>query len=178
MVYTFRQSRGYTFEQKEMVKFFNNQQDWHARRMGGTSMGMPDVLITNNNHENGSILWAVECKSRTGKNINDPNNQLAYVPQDQIQRCYSMLEMFAAYKRKNVILAFRFATKKPRKHHYFFFRILNMYNVKSVTVTREGEIRYTQQLKEILCSLSYKKYTTFEKLMKNIPEPFTPTLII
>lgn len=174
MVYTFRQSRGYTFEQKEMVGFFDSQDDWHARRLGGTSMGLPDVLITNNKE---SILWSVECKSITAKDMNDTKKHKGYIPQDQIQRCYAMLDMFSIYKLRHVIFAFRFATKKPRKHHYFFFKITDMTNVKSVTVTRDGTIRYTKQSKEVPFSLSYRKYKTFENLMNDEFEPFTPTLV-
>jgi hypothetical protein len=173
MSYNFRRSRGYTFEQKEMVGFFDSRDNWHARRLGGTSTGMPDVLITNNKD---SILWSVECKSMTAKDVNDPNNQKGYIPQDQIQRCYSMLDMFSVYIQKNVVFAFKFATKKPRKHHYFFFKIHGMTNIKSLICTTDGEVRTTKQSKDIPCAIAYAKYKTFEKLMKDEPEPFTPTL--
>jgi len=163
LVYHFRQSRGYTFEQKELVTYFDGRDDWHARRLGGTSMGMPDVLITNNKDW---ILWSVECKSVTAKDMNDKNGHKGYIPQDQIQRCYSMLDMFSVYYKKHVIFAFRFATKKPRKHHYFFFKITDMENVKSFICTRDGNVRTTKQIIDQPNIIKYERYQTFEKLMK------------
>ena len=71
------------------------------RRLGGSFSGLPDVGIVNNSE---SLLYAVEAKSTV---YND-----CIIPIKQIKRCMEFLKLFDIYKKKNVIFAFRFATKK------------------------------------------------------------------
>lgn len=90
-----RRSRGYNFEHR-LVKKLNNG-DWIARRLGGSSTGLPDIVAVNNRL---SILLSIEAKSATGNSI--------YVPPDQIVRCHAITKMFEAYHEKHIILAFKF----------------------------------------------------------------------
>jgi len=90
-----RRSRGYNFEYKLVKKL--NSGDWIARRLGGSSTGLPDIVAVNNRL---SILLAIEAKSATGNSI--------YVPPDQIVRCHMITKMFEAYNEKHIILAFKF----------------------------------------------------------------------
>lgn len=92
-----RRERGYAFE-KRIVDFFNGQPHWQARRLGGSSTGLPDVAITNNE---ASVLYTVEAKS------NKVGNE-AYIDNDQIVRCLDVLDFLGAYKKKQVIFAFKF----------------------------------------------------------------------
>lgn len=94
-----RRSRGYSFEHL-LVRKLNNEY-WTARRLGGSSTNLPDIIAVNNLE---SILLSVEAKSGTGDNL--------YVPGDQIRRCVEIKEMFSAYKSSHVILAFKFMTKR------------------------------------------------------------------
>lgn len=139
---TLRQGRGYYFEIKLVADFTDGNYDdrWEARRLGGASSGLPDVLITNNAR---SLLYSVECKSATTKDPNDKNGKLAVIPPIQIQRCEDMLNMFSIYKYKYVLFAFKFSQKKPKTAKYYFMRIKLLHNVKSVTMTHEGIVRYT-----------------------------------
>lgn len=99
MVHTRRQARGYTFEKQLVTEF--NKGNWQARRLGGSSSGLPDVGIVNNEQ---SILYAIEAKSTV--------YNFCEVPVKQIVRCLDYLKLHSIYKTKNVILAFRFATKR------------------------------------------------------------------
>jgi Holliday junction resolvase len=97
---TIRRSRGYSYEHS-LVQRLNNKKDWHARRLGGSSTGLPDIIAVNNKK---AILLTIEAKSGTG--------DILYVPQEQIERCILISEMFSYYKTRHVILAFKFMRKK------------------------------------------------------------------
>lgn len=90
-----RRSRGYNFEHR-LVKQLNSR-EWTARRLGGSSTGLPDIVAVNNRE---SVLLSIEAKSATGNSI--------YVPQDQILRCYKITKMFEVYRERHIILAFKF----------------------------------------------------------------------
>lgn len=94
-----RRSRGYNFEHR-LVKQLNAG-EWTARRLGGSSTGLPDIVAVNNKD---SVLLSIEAKSATSNSI--------YVPQDQIGRCYIITEMFGTYDNRYIILAFKFMRKK------------------------------------------------------------------
>lgn len=94
-----RRSRGYSYEHS-LVKRLNNH-SWIARRLGGSSTGLPDIVAVNNKE---AILLSIEAKSGTGDAL--------YVQPDQLQRCLLIREMFDYYKTKHVILAFKFMRKK------------------------------------------------------------------
>src|SRR5918992_2201593 len=94
-----RRSRGYSYEHT-LVQRLNNG-SWVARRLGGSSTGLPDIVAVNNKE---STLLSIEAKSGTG--------DVLYVLPDQLQRCISIKDMFSYYKKKHVILAFKFMQKK------------------------------------------------------------------
>ena len=98
-----RRSRGYSYEYS-IVNRINNNRNWIAKRLGGSSVGLPDIIAVNNNK---AILLVIEAKSGTGESL--------YVPSDQIERCFSIVKMFRYYNDKNVILAFKFLRKKRIK---------------------------------------------------------------
>ncbi|MFI5406294.1 MAG: resolvase [Nitrososphaerales archaeon] len=83
-----------------MVKELNTG-EWIARRLGGSSTGLPDIVAVNNTD---STLLSIEAKTATSNSI--------YVPQDQIDRCYLITQMFEAYKDRYIILAFKFMRKQ------------------------------------------------------------------
>lgn len=95
-----RRQRGYFWEDT-LVKRFNAIDGWHAFRLGSPSTALPDVLAVNNKK---SILYAIEAKSGTTESLQ--------VPFDQIDRCKNWTEHFKLYKKRKVILAFKFSTKK------------------------------------------------------------------
>lgn len=94
-----RRSRGYSYEHT-LVQRLNNG-SWVARRLGGSSTGLPDIVAVNNKE---ATLLSIEAKSGTG--------DVLYVHPDQLQRCLLIRDMFGYYKTKHVILAFKFMRKK------------------------------------------------------------------
>lgn len=104
-----RRSRGYNFEYS-LVNAFNNHisGEWNARRLGGSSSGLPDVVVTNNTK---SILYSIECKSGQGNTL--------YIPKDQVERCFEITNKFlSSYVNKHVSFAFKFKGNKKRKLQY------------------------------------------------------------
>ena len=97
-----RRSRGYSFEHTLVQRL--NSGVWNARRLGGSSTGLPDIIAVNNMD---AILLTIEAKSGTG--------DILYVPQDQIERCLLIRKMFSFYKIRHIILAFKFMSKKRFK---------------------------------------------------------------
>lgn len=94
-----RRSRGYNYEHT-LVQRLNNGQ-WLARRLGGSSTGLPDIVAVNND---AGILLTIEAKSGT--------SDILYVPQDQIERCLVVRNMFGIYPQRHIIFAFKFMNKK------------------------------------------------------------------
>ncbi|HET6727374.1 MAG TPA: hypothetical protein VFH19_05015 [Nitrososphaeraceae archaeon] len=94
-----RRNRGYSFEHVLVQKLNTNV--WNARRLGGSSANLPDIIAVNNME---SIFLSIEAKSGTADSL--------YVPSDQIQRCFQIRDMFQVYKTAHVILAFKFMRKK------------------------------------------------------------------
>jgi len=78
-----------------------NSGSWHARRLGGSSTGLPDIVAVNNTD---GILLTIEAKSGT--------SDILYVPQDQVERCLDVRNMFGIYPTRHIILAFKFMSKK------------------------------------------------------------------
>ncbi len=95
-----RRQRGYQWEDT-IVKRFNSSDNWKAFRLGSPSIALPDVLAVNTKD---SAIFTIEAKSGTSTSLP--------VPADQIERCLSWIKTFDIYKRKNVILAFKFLSKK------------------------------------------------------------------
>ena len=95
-----RRQRGYQWEDS-LVKRFNKINDWKAFRLGSPSVALPDILTVNNKD---SVLYTIEAKSGTGTTLT--------VPFDQIIRCLNWTNNFQVYKTREVILAFKFLSKK------------------------------------------------------------------
>ena len=95
-----RRQRGYNWEDT-LVKRFNSLESWKAFRLGSPSVALPDVLSVNNPE---STIFTIEAKSGTGTTL--------YVPFDQIERCLNWIDNFRVYQKREVILAFKFLSKK------------------------------------------------------------------
>jgi Holliday junction resolvase len=98
---------------------------WHARRLGGSSTGLPDIVAVNNTD---GILLTIEAKSGT--------SDILYVPQDQVERCLVIRNMFGVYPERHIILAFKFMSKKRfrRKNEtvYESRKLLEYYKVADI----------------------------------------------
>lgn len=79
--------------------------NWHARRLGGSSTGFPDIVAVNNSKRR---LLTIEAKAGTSDNL--------YVPPDQIERCRKVLDIFGLYESRFAILAFKFMNKRRTKN--------------------------------------------------------------
>lgn len=95
-----RRQRGYHWEDT-IVKRFNSLNDWKAFRLGSPSVALPDVLVISTKS---STIFTIEAKSGTGTTLQ--------VPFDQIIRCLKWTDTFELYKKRKVILAFKFLSKK------------------------------------------------------------------
>ena len=95
-----RRQRGYQWEDT-LVKRFNKLDSWKAFRLGSPSVALPDILSLNNED---SIIFTIEAKSGTSTSLT--------VPDDQIVRCMNWTENFKVYQTRQVILAFKFLSKK------------------------------------------------------------------
>ena len=95
-----RRQRGYNWEDT-LVKRFNSLESWKAFRLGSPSVALPDVLSVNNLE---SAIFTIEAKSGTGTTL--------HVPFDQIERCLNWIDNFRVYQKREVILAFKFLSKK------------------------------------------------------------------
>ncbi|MBL7001533.1 MAG: resolvase [Nitrosopumilus sp.] len=95
-----RRQRGYQWEDT-LVKRFNSVKQWKAFRLGSPSIALPDVLAVNTEE---NTIFTIEAKSGTSTSLP--------VPADQIERCLEWIKTFDIYKKRNVLLAFKFLSKK------------------------------------------------------------------
>ena len=95
-----RRQRGYQWEDT-IVKRFNSSKNWNGFRLGSPSIALPDVLAVNTQE---STIFTIEAKSGTTMSLP--------VPADQIERCLKSINIFDIYKKRKVILAFKFLSKK------------------------------------------------------------------
>ncbi len=95
-----RRQRGYHWEDT-IVKRFKSTEKWKAFRLGSPSIALPDVLAINTEE---SAIFTIEAKSGTSTSLP--------VPSDQIERCLEWINTFDIYKKRNVLLAFKFLSKK------------------------------------------------------------------
>jgi Holliday junction resolvase len=125
-----RRSRGYNYEHTLVHRL--NGGLWIARRLGGSSTGLPDIVAVNNTE---ATLLSIEAKSGTGDAL--------YVQPDQIERCLLIRNMFGYYRTKHVILAFRFMRKKRftrKKQVVYEKRRLVEYYKNADTLNRLGKM--------------------------------------
>ena len=129
-----RRQRGYHWEDT-IVKRFNGLKDWKAFRLGSPSVALPDVLAISTKN---STIFTIEAKSGTGNSLQ--------VPFDQIIRCQKWTETFELYKKRKVVLAFKFLSKKridigqyeSRKLREFFKIWDSSLNITDYVCTYEG----------------------------------------
>ena len=95
-----RRQRGYQWEDT-IVKRFKKSENWKAFRLGSPSIALPDVLAVNTQE---STIFTIEAKSGTSTSLP--------VPADQIQRCLDWIKTFDIYEKKQVLLVFKFLSKK------------------------------------------------------------------
>jgi len=95
-----RRQRGYHWEDT-LVKRFNSVEKWKAFRLGSPSIALPDVLAVNTEE---NTIFTIEAKSGTSTSLP--------VPSDQIERCLEWIKTFDIYKKRHVLLAFKFLSKK------------------------------------------------------------------
>lgn len=157
-----RRSRGYAFEHG-LVERFNELGDWKARRLGGSSTGLPDIVAVNNEK---SVLLTIEAKSGT--------SDILYVPQDQIARCIVVREMFGAYSERHIVFAFKFMSKKrfrrKKKTVYEQRKLVEYYKVADVLVG-------ANPLPIVKCTYDGRTYAmhgskTVALVLPNLPMPF------
>jgi Holliday junction resolvase len=120
---TIRQQRGYSFEYK-IVTEVNKMDGWVARRLGGSSTGLPDIVATNNQK---SRLIVAELKSLTPRALKTSKNlasSVLYIPQDEAARCVNVARMFGVYKYPEVVFAFKFSNVSTRMPIYYYFALL------------------------------------------------------
>lgn len=157
-----RRSRGYAFE-TSIVKFFDSKQDWHARRLGGSSVGLPDVVVTNNTK---GILFTIEAKSTF--------QDQAYIHNDQIVRCLDVSNVFGVYQKRYIVFAFKFSANKEKgrdKLHYYFFKVTwlkGLENIEWVKCFYDGRLRYKLINADVKAQLKLIKYEKLSDLKDNI----------
>ena len=95
-----RRQRGYAWEET-LAKRFNSTPGWRAFRLGSPSIRLPDVLAVNTAKK---TLLVMEAKSGTAVSLP--------VPSEQIARCVEWIDIFEIYKKRDVVLAFKFLSKK------------------------------------------------------------------
>jgi len=152
-----RRQRGYQWEDT-IVKRFNATDNWKAFRLGSPSIALPDVLAVNTDN---STIFTIEAKSGTSTSLP--------VPADQIERCLSWIKTFDIYEKKNVILAFKFLSKKriglgqyeSRELREFFKIWDESLEITDCVCTYEGKFfaKINGSRKEILlkeCSMPFK----------------------
>src|SRR5215213_8095265 len=147
-----RRSRGYNFEHS-LVERFNRCPKYFARRLGGSSTGLPDIVAVNND---AGVLLTIEAKSGT--------SDILYVPLDQIERCLIVRNMFGIYPERHIIFAFKFMGKKRfrRKNEtvYESRRLIEYYKVADVVVSMKA-------LPIVKCTYDGKTYAIYRN--KSIP---------
>lgn len=113
--------RGYVFE-NWLVRQVTGYPYWGARRLGGTSTGLPDVMMsfaqkvpaTRFENRQGieltkwkTIIIATECKERESNTI--------YVEREQVRRAYAAItSLWQSIDDKWILLAFKFIRNKTR----------------------------------------------------------------
>ncbi len=105
-------SRGYSFEHN-IVQYLEKI-GWRAKRLGGSSTNLPDILATHRD-----TMYSMEAKS-----VMMPAKKSALIPYDQVLRCIDMLTMFPVYSEQYLVFAFKFSLKGYRPaYHYFAFDV-------------------------------------------------------
>jgi Holliday junction resolvase len=160
-----RRQRGYQWEDT-IVKRFNSSEDWKAFRLGSPSIALPDVLAVNTEN---STIFTIEAKSGTSTSLP--------VPADQIERCLEWIKTFDIYKKRNVLLAFKFLSKKRIGVGEYESRELREYfkiwdeslDITDCVCTYEGKFfaKIDGTRKEILLKECKMPFKTKQRLVPN-----------
>jgi len=105
-------NRGYNFEY-DVVQECKRTEGWNARRLGGSSTGLPDVVSTFNQKEGCIIAW--ECKEIT-------DGISAWIEKKQIIRIKETLKLFGQYGHPLIGFAFKFQKSKTAKRRKTLYR--------------------------------------------------------
>ena len=105
--------RGYDFE-NWLVKEVSSYPSWGARRLGGSSTGLPDVMMSYAKEEmhNSGMKWetiivATECKEGESNTL--------YVEREQVRRAYAAItQLWQSIDTKWILLAFKFLRNKTQ----------------------------------------------------------------
>ena len=130
-----RRQRGYAWEDT-LVKRFNSLIYWKAFRLGSPSVALPDILAVSTKE---STIYTIEAKSGTSTTLR--------VPCDQIIRCLKWTKTFELYKKRKMIIAFKFLSKKrigtgKYEHRELreYYKVWNeSYQITDFVCTYEGE---------------------------------------
>lgn len=142
-----RRQRGYQWEDT-LVKRFNSSPKWKAFRLGSPSIALPDVLAVNTDN---STIFTIEAKSGTSTSLP--------VPADQIERCLEWIKTFDIYEKRQVLLAFKFLSKKRIGIGKYESRELReFYKIWDET----------QKITDCVCTYEGKFYAKIEGLRKEI----------
>jgi len=183
-----RRSRGYSTEYK-IVQEFNyvkNKEtgedvrtNWNATRLGGSSTGLPDIVITNNIS---NILVSMEVKSTVGDQ--------AYIPIDQIKRCEYIIHKFLIYQTKKVVFAFKFTggkrvighklpngkfkTVKRTKSQFYYYVVKyfkDLEGVENLFCFEDGRLEIRGQIVDKNGKTkSFDDFMVIEKRLESVPE--------
>jgi Holliday junction resolvase len=155
-----RRSRGYSYEHTLVQRL--NDGSWIARRLGGSSTGLPDIVAVNNRE---AILLSIEAKSGTGDAL--------YVGPDQLHRCLLIKDMFGYYRTKHVILAFKFMRKKRVTRNkqvvYEKRRLVEYYKIAD-------KLNKLESVPVVKCTYTGKTYVMYNGkfTMKSLPSYIMP----
>jgi Holliday junction resolvase len=144
-----------------LVQRLNNG-SWVARRLGGSSTGLPDIVAVNNKE---ATLLSIEAKSGTG--------DVLYVHPDQLQRCLLIKDMFGYYNTRHVVLAFKFMRKKrfTRKKQIVYEkrRLIEYYKIAD-------KLNNLNNVPVVKCTYSGKTYVMHDGkfIKKSLPNYIMP----
>lgn len=164
--------RGYLWE-STLVKRFQSTKNWDARRLGGSSTGLPDIVATDRKTSKPIHLVTIEAKSGT--------RTVLEVREDQIKRCFTVCDFFSAYYYRWVVLAFKFSRKKRIRKEFetrdlreYFVLVSNRLpsliemNINHVWCNYEGEVRIRTDNDTILYDKYYYMFDSYGKLMEHL----------
>ena len=114
-----RRSRGYSNE-NEQVKYISSFMNFRAKRLGGSSVQFPDVVVTNDKF---SLLMAMECKATGSKNRLEICN---FGKKQQINTCIDCVETFTLYRTRLIVGQFKFQTNMTKsKLPYRYYVVID-----------------------------------------------------
>ena len=142
-----RRRRGYQWEDL-LAKRFNGVEGWNAFRLGSPSTALPDILAVNNNMRS---MFVIEAKSGANTSLS--------VPPYQIERCQKWCSVFGIYDTRQVVLAFKFLSKKRLGSGKYRSRELREYYKVWDAATKPAEL---------VCLYDGRTYTLKDQMRTDI----------